>query len=328
MRFVTNLLLPRPHRVVATALAASLSLMPIANAQSPVAQDRLVEPATAVAAATAGGAPSSAPATIRFRLQAAAVGDTVDQRLAVELALATKITQSGQVAHESTNEMRRQQQRTIEVLEIADGRAAKARVAFALSRRQSPENADPNKLMTQPIEGKSYLMARDGEQLTVTDLAGAIPPMDQFKLVAESLENVGKPNPLATLLVNRRVAVGELIRVPRDMVQPLLGLDDPLGTVHRFELTLARIEPPAADRPTELAVFATTIEVRPNDVSPLTINLAGEMAIEIGSCRLTSVNLSGPVQLSSIERTAGGIFQFSAGGELKLAIRSEYGSVK
>ena len=243
----------------------------------------------------------------------------------MQLALTTKITQSGQTAHESTNEMRRQQHRVIEVLEAVEGRATKVQATFPVSRRQSPENANPDELVTQLIEGKTYFMQRSGEQLTITDAEGSIPPQEEFKLVAESLENVGKPNPLALLLVDRHVAVGQRILVPRDMVQQLLGFDDPVGTVRRFELTLTRLEPVDEKHPAERAVFQTKIDIVPNDASPLTITLEGEMVVETETCRLASVRLTGPVQLSSIERTAGGIFQYSAGGELNLAIRSEYG---
>jgi hypothetical protein len=261
---------------------------------------------------------------VRFRHQPTQVGDRVVQRLGVHLALATKITQSGQTAHESTNEMRRQQQRTIEVLEVAEGRATRARASFQVSRRQAPEYANPNELIVQPIEGKAYLVSREEDRLTITDEEGHLPSAEEYKLVAESLENVGKPNPLAALLVDRKIAIGQRILVPRDTVQSLLGFDDPLGTVHRFELTLNRVEPAGEKRASMTAVFVTAIEVLPNDESPLRITLNGEMAIETETCRMAAVNLSGPVQLSSIERTAGGIFQFSAGGELKLAIRSQY----
>jgi hypothetical protein len=244
------------------------------------------------------------------------------------LALATKITQSGQIAHESTNEMRRQQQRVIEVRDANGGRAVKVQATFPLSRRQSPENPNAGELAVQPIEGKSYLMHRDGEKLTITDLDGHIPPQDEYKLVAESLENVGKPNPLAVLLVDRHVVVGQRMLVPREMVQQLLGFDDPVGAVRRFELTLTHLEAPTKENPAERAVFQTGIEIVPNDASPLTISLKGEMIVETQSCRLTSVELAGPVSLSSIERTAGGIFQYSAGGELQMAIRSQYGAIK
>ncbi len=304
-----------------TRLAAIIALTStslIASAQSTISIDASVEPAAA-----------SAPAgkVISFRQHATAPGDRVTQRLGVQLALTTKITQSGQTAHESTNEMRRQQHRVIEVLEASEGRATKVRATFQVSRRQSPENAYPDELAVQPIEGKTYIMHRDGEQVTLTDAEGSIPAQEEFNLVAESLENVGKPNPLAVLLVERHVAVGQRMLVPRDMVQQLLGFDDPVGTVRRFELTLTRVDPADEKHPADRAVFQTKIEIVPNDASPLTITLAGEMVVETETCRLASVQLTGPVQLSSIERTAGGIFQYSAGGELNLAIRSQYGSL-
>jgi hypothetical protein len=298
------------------ALIALTSTPLVAGAQSTIAIDASVEPAAA-----------SAPAgkVVRFHQQPTAVGDKVTQRLGVQLSLTTKITQSGQTAHESTNEMRRQQHRVIEVLKASEGRAIRVRATFPVSRRQSPENANPDELAVQPIEGKTYVMHRDGEQMKLTDAEGSIPPQEEFKLVAESLENVGKPNPLAVLLVERHVAVGQRMLVPRDMVQQLLGFDDPVGTVRRFELTLTRVEPADEKHPAERAVFQTKIDIVPNDASPLSITLEGEMVVETETCRLASVQLTGPVQLSSIERTAGGIFQYSAGGELNLAIRSEYG---
>jgi hypothetical protein len=293
----------------------------VARAQSTIAIDESVEPAAAsnLAAAPAAGK------VVRFYQQPTAVGDRVDQRLGVHLSLTTKITQSGQTAHESSNEMRRQQHRMLEVLEAAGGQAIKARASFPVSRRQSPEHANPDELAVQPIEGKTYFMRREGEKILVTDQDGHIPPLEEYKLVTESLENVGKPNPLAVLLVDRHVAVGQRILVPRDLVQQLLGFDDPVGTVRRFELTLVRVDAADEDNPAERAVFQSGIEIVPNDASPLTISLQGEMVVETQTCRLASVELRGPVSLSSIERTSGGIFQYSAGGELQLGIRSQYG---
>jgi hypothetical protein len=287
-----------------------------ARAQTNAEQDPSVQPAAAVNTVTGQ--------IVRFRQRPTVTGDRVEQQLGVQLGLTTKIIQSGQVAHESASAMRRQQQRVIEVLEAVDGRAIKAKASFPRSRRQSPENANPDELSVQPIEGKSYLMHREGDKLHVTDLDGHIPPLEEYKLVAESLENVGKPNPLAVLLVDRHVQVGQRILVPRDMVQQLLGFDDPIGAVRRFELTLVRVDAADEKHADERAVFQTGIEIVPNESSPLTFSLKGEMVIETETCRLTSVQLAGPVSLSSIERTAGGIFQYTAGGELRMAIRSAY----
>jgi hypothetical protein len=290
--------------------------------------DSAVEPATAIEPRSGAGSITPA-ARVRFEQQATQVGDRVVQRIGAELTVAMKIVQSGQVAHESTTHMRRQQQRTIDVLEVAEGRVAKARVSFQASRRQSPENADPNDYSAQLIEGKTYLMHRTAERLNVTDAAGLIPPLEEYKLVMESLESVGKPNPLAELLAGRTLAVGEHLHVPREMARTVLGLGDQLGTVRRFELSLARLDDAKPRKPAEAApqtaVFKAHIEVAPNDVSPLSVTLGGELAIEPASCRLLSIDLAGPVTMSSIERTAGGIFQYTAGGELRMAMRSQFG---
>lgn len=291
-------------RILLTVSIASLSLSAIAQ--------------------TSPTAPDAPPQVVRFRQTAPAAGDRVTQTLDVDLGLTTKITQSGQTAHESSNRMRRQQERVIEVVEVAEGRATKARATFNVSRRQTPESSKPEELVTQPIEGKTYLMSREGDRVVVTDESGATPPEEESRLAAESLENVGKPNPFAALLVDRPITVGQRILVPRDVVQSLLGFDGPIGSVHRFELTLLRVEPATAEHPSPVGVFQATIEVKPNDDSPLSITLNGEMSVETDTCRLVTVEMKGPVQLSSIERTAGGIFQFSAGGELNLAIRSDY----
>lgn len=300
-------------RTLLTVSIATLSLTAFAETPKPPVE-------------TSPAVPPANAQVVRFRQTPAVAGDQVTQSLDVDLGLTTKITQSGQTAHESSNRMRRQQERLIEVLEVSEGRATKARATFKVSRRQQPESAKPEELLTQPIEGKTYVMTREGDRVVVTDLAGATPPEEEVRLAAESLENVGKPNPFAVLLVDRPVAVGQRILVPRDVVQSLLGFDGPIGSVHRFELTLLRVDPATAERKSPAGVFQATIEVRPNEQSPLSITLNGEVSVETDTCRLLTVEMKGPVQLSSIERTAGGIFQFSAGGELNLAIRSDYGT--
>jgi hypothetical protein len=213
-----------------------------ASARAQDATPPLVLPASASVPTTPAAAPLG-PA-VRFEQQETHVGDRAVQRLGLHLALTTKIVQSGQVAHESSADLRRQQQRTIDVLAVAEGRAVNAKATFDLSRRQSPDQPALAELKPLPIEGKSYLMSRDGDKLTVTDLEGRIPPLDEYKLVAESLESVGQPNPLAVVLAGRELRVGQRVFVPRDMAQALLGFGSPeLARIHRFELTLNRLAP-------------------------------------------------------------------------------------
>lgn len=283
-----------------------------------------VQPATAQAPVADGAALPAA--TVHFTAAPTQVGDRVVQRLGLQMAVTTKIVQSGQVANESSTQLRRQQQRTIDVLEVAEGRATKARASFEVCRRQLPDNPDPTKLTPQPIEGKSYLIVRKGDELNVTDAEGRMPPLEEYTLVAEALDGVGKPNPLTTLLDGRDVAVGQPWLVPREIAQSLLGLGSPeLAEVHRFELTLVRVAAPADGMGSNLAVFRAAIVMKPATEEGLAIDLNGELAVEPTTCRLAAVDLAGPVHATTIERTRLGMFQHSASGELRAAIRSQFG---
>lgn len=302
--------------VAACAVVFSAAALPHRSAA-----DQSVRPATAtetVSPSTVVGA-----ATVRFEAAPARVGDRVVQRLGSQLELTTRIVQSGQVAHESSSRLRRQQQRTIDVLEVAEGRAVRARASFEIARRQSPEEPDPNALTPQPIEGKTYVATRRGDELTVTDLDGKIPPLNEFTLAVESLDGVGRPNPLATVLAGRELVVGQTVAVPQELAQALLGVSAPeLAHVSQFELTLDRLAPVADGPPA--AVFRAVIAVTPEGEDAMGVNLRGEMVVDPTTCRLTSVDLAGPVQVSSLERTPLGSYHTTLSGELQLAIRAQF----
>jgi hypothetical protein len=284
-----------------------------------------VQPAAASAPAESA-TPPVGPA-VHFEQVETRVGDRAVQRFGMQLAITTKIVQSGQVAHESTDELRRQQQRTIDVLAVSGGRAVKAKATFDVSKQQTPDQPKPE-LAKLPIEGKSYLMARDGDKLTVTDLDGHMPPLDEYKLASESLASVGQPNPLAAILAGREVRIGQRVFVPREMAQSLLGFGSPeLAVIQRFELTLNRVAP-IEEGGAPVAVFAFVIDVQPEKANEYAIHLSGEMAVEPATCRLASVDLAGPVNVSTVEHTGMGSYQYTMTGQLRLATRSQFDAAK
>jgi hypothetical protein len=313
----------RAVRVDGIVLAMGIALLAPprdARAQQPPAT--AVQPAAASAPAEQPPAELSGP-PIQFEQVETQVGDRAVQRFGMHLAITTKIVQSGQVAHESSADLRRQQQRTIDVLAVAGGRAVKARATFDVSRRQTPDDAKPQ-LAPLPIEGKSYLMSREGDKLTVTDLDGKMPPLEEFKLVSESLASVGQPNPLAAILAGRAMRVGQRVFVPREMAQALLGFGSPeLAEVQRFELTLHRLAS-LEQGGAPVAVFAVAIDVQPEQAGEYAIRLNGEMAVEPATCRLASLDLAGPVQVSTVERTGMGSYEYTMNGQLRVATRTQF----
>jgi len=256
---------------------------------------------------------------ISFSQQPTYVGDRVVQRVGLELGIETKITQSGQIAHESNTQMRRRQERKVEVLEVHEGRVLRAKVSFPLSRAMSPEGPDPEQEEIQPVEGNSYLVTRiDDERLKVTDMNGSLPTRDEFELVVQSAATLGLPNPLAEFLLRRSIRVGEKLRVPQSLAREILGFDQ-LGEVKSFTLDLREIRE-VDDK--QCAVFAANIEAEGDESSPLRINVDGEVVIEIATCRTVAASLTGPMTMHAAEEE----FEYQADGSILVAIQARYGS--
>lgn len=311
--------------LVATACPSAACFAQSSNSAQGSFRDAAVQPATAgPAPRTTSREARNFVSSVRFAQRPTAVGDRVVQTLHVEMELTTRIVQSGQTAHEGAEKMLRQQRRSVEVTGVRQGRLHTAKVNFAVARNRLAGAAEDDSPQPQPVEGKQYIVQREGDKLLVTDPHGEIPPQDQFEIVAESLSSLGKPSPLAKLLAGRTIAVGEKLLVPREIAAEMLGLSSEMGEIRRFELTLLRVAP-ASDAPSEtIADFLAKIETVARTSSRLTATIAGRLRIEASSCRTVSAQLAGPVNMTSIERTPLGIYQYNAHGGIRVSVESEY----
>ncbi|TWU30062.1 hypothetical protein [Bythopirellula polymerisocia] len=255
---------------------------------------------------------------ITFSQQPTRVGDRVVQRVGMELELRTVIEQAGQVASDSKTAMRSRQEREIEVLEVTGGQALRAKVFYPLARQMSPENPQPDQESAQVVEGKSYMIVRDQDQLIITDSAGAIPTREEFEVVLKSMENFGKPNPLAEFLLARQIQIGDTLNVPLEIAADMMGFSK-MGDVRKFELRLDELR--TADG-RECAVFTARIATAGNSEAPLHVVATGSVAIEIATSRTIEATLKGPVTMALTENGIG----YRSSGELLMAVHSYYPS--
>ncbi len=210
---------------------------------------------------------------------------------------------------------------------MVDGSVRRAHVTYPLSRITqphaiSPKNDQPDQEVVQAVETKSYLVTRQGERLLVTDVDGAIPPQEEYEIVVTSLQNFGLPNPLINFLLGQTVSVGERLQLPQEIAEQLMGLGDQFGKVEQFELVLKSIE--AIDGQ-PCAVFGATIEAVGEQANPIKLRAFGQIVIQTETCRTVRAELSGPLTLSTVEHTPEGSFQYSARGNMHVAVRSQYG---
>ncbi len=261
--------------------------------------------------------PSSSAQVVRFSQQPTEVGSRVLQQVSVDLELNSTIIQSGQIANQSTTSIRRRQERLIEALEVAQGGVRRAKVSFPLSRIKSPVDSDPKTEVTQTVEGKSYLVTRNGQQLLITDTDGVLPPREQYEIVLSSIQTLGLPNPLAHFLTSRTIRLGDRLQLPKEVANRLMGFGDQLGQVQRFELELKELRQIDGQN---CALFDTNFNIVEGSDAPTTIDVQGQVIIETATCRTIAASFSGPLKMKAFDANN----QYTAEGSLQVAIRSRY----
>lgn len=274
----------------------------------------------------------TAPRSIRFARRPPQIGDQIEQSLALELRLGTTVRQGDQLTDETASAMRREQRRLVTTSEVQGDRATAVRVRYvsahtktASGRHKSDLDDLPMATARQPVEGKVYDCRRDGEQLVITDSEGNIPPLEEFRIVSESMEALGRPNPLAEFLVGRTVTVGGQVEVPRDVAERLLGLGDQLGQVTRFVLTLDDVR--SLDG-TPCAVFNASIEAASSDSSQMRMQLTGPLVIQVATCRAVQADFLGPIGMVETRGSLNHTCQIAATGRMVVRIASTYRDVQ
>lgn len=263
--------------------------------------------------------------SVTFRQEPAEVGDRVAQIINTSLDLTTSIKQADQLANQSTNAVKRNQNRFIEVMETDNGRIRQAHVSFPVSKISSSESQNPEEEITQAVEGKSYLVTRQDKKLLVVDYEGNIPPLNEYEVVVTSLQTLGLPSPLAKFLLGRTIQVGERLEVPPAVAAEMMGFDANVGQVQNFEFLLQEIRL-VDEQP--CAVFKATIVASGDKAEPIQMRVEGEVVIQTETCRTISAKLNGPLTLTTHEQTSQGNFEYSANGQMQVAIRSHYGHAK
>jgi hypothetical protein len=301
--------------VCVAALTLNAVAVSYADAQSiaPASYDRVANVA------------ADAP-TVQFSRRAPQVGDQLQQVLSVGLNLNTMVRQDQQVLEKSKTSIRREQTRVVTATHVHDGVTMAVSVRYAAATRElatgpaDGEFGDPQR-KPQPVEGKVYRVARDGEALVITAEDGSVPPLDEYEIIALNMESLGRPNPLADFLAGKTLAIGQQISLPAEVAEKLMGLGGELGEVTRFDLTLKSV---ATVGERKCAVFQSNIEAVSNDSSQMRLAVEGPLAIEIDTCRTVDATFAGPIGMSETRGSLSATYQLTGTGRMSIHIATKY----
>lgn len=305
---------------VATALATVLACLTSVGQQPP---DSPVQPATFTRPASHTSAQN-----VRFSRQPTRVGDEIEQNLGLELRLTMTMRQGNEMIGTSQTTVRTNQKRVLTTTEVADGRSVAIRLQYPVATKQEliaeGNDAKQTTLAPQPVQGKTYFCRRDsGEkgELIVTDEAGNRPPTDEYEIVAQQMQTVGRSNPLAEFLAGRTIAIGEKVELPSAVASQIFNLGDKIGKVSRFTLTLKKIQ---SESGVTFAVFQADVEAIANAARQMRLEVEGPLVIDVATCRAKQVSLVGPIGMSETRGSYSTAFQAIGTGKLQMSIASTY----
>ena len=267
--------------------------------------------------------------TVTFGRRSPRVGDRVEQAIALEMRLTTSLRQGNQILEKKHMTMRSQQRRVVTTTNVNQARADAVEVKYLKATKQI-DAAEPVQPAadapgaSQPVEGKTYRCRREGGEdgkLVVTDAAGHLPPTDEYEIVAQNMDMVGRSNPLAEFLAGRTLAAGQTVTLPNDVAGRLFNLEKRYGEVERFDLTLEKL--PAQDG-AACAVFLARVEAASNDSSQMRLDVEGPLVVEVATCRVVRMSLSGPMGLSETRGSYSMAQQLLGMGQLKMSLASAY----
>jgi hypothetical protein len=279
--------------------------------------------------------PNARAQTVTFGQLDATIGDQIEQRLSLAMKLATTVRQGNQIVERSHTAVRTDQRRTVTTTAVEAGRTMAVKVRFDEATRTlsaEPENADlsansrisPQQESTtpQPVQGKTYLCRRESGvagKLIITDESGALPNKDELEIVSQSMEMVGRANPLAEFLNGRTIAVGETVELPKEVADRVFNLSEKFGKVSRFDLTLEKLM-----AGNSRAVFLARVDAGSNDASQMRLQVEGPIVVDIASCRAAQTSLVGPIGMSETRGSYSTSYQVIGAGRLQMSIESHY----
>lgn len=265
--------------------------------------------------------PSIQAQTVVFHRRSAEVGEATRHDLRCDLSLNLSIQQSGQIVQQQEQSLVRSQQRELKITRTSNGLPVEAQVHYresSVSLQLPEQEAAP---APQPVSGKTYRVIRQGAELLITYPDGTSPAEGELQLVQQNLQTFGLPNPIAKFFDGRKVSVGETLELPADLAEELLGFAQTADNVNQFRMTLQQIRPARAPAPS-MAIFA--LEMRADDAADtgVSLQLNGQLAMEIETCRAVGINLRGPVKAIERHGPAEAQYEVHTDGNIQVAIRA------
>lgn len=268
--------------------------------------------------AVPGGA--TAAETCKFRFVPPRVNDIACLELDFLIDLKLSVTHADGELFRSQKSVERQQTRWTAVMAMEHDVVTAVAVRFDRANETQINGNKPAPPADEPVAGKTYQVTRRGDKLVVTDMAGKKPPQAELDYLTKTMDAVGRPNALGRYLHGRELTVGKPIDVPAEVVSEIFGFRDAIGEVASLSLTLTQVHRTSSG---VFAILDTKMSAHSPEEPKLQMRIAGQMQVEVDTCRLVGFMWEGPVSLSESRGAGRQAMKLQGDGTLAVEMRAK-----
>ncbi len=256
-----------------------------------------------------------------FHHQIPQVGQQWVQSVHMKIKARSRIKYPGHQQREVFQLDQRRQNRHLTVLGVQPQSIPRVEVTFESALHHTSEDWDAEpRWESQAVHGKTYRVSRENGRLVVTNPQGTAPSSDELEMVQQSMQWVGRGNPIAQFLHGRTVEVGQTLHLPAELARELLGTDTPLNKAQKMPMTLLEVR---EIHGALCGIFEAVLENTSQLGVRTSTHMRGKFAVELDTCRLVSTAFQGPVTYRLSRSIGGENYVVETAGSLQVATKAQ-----
>lgn len=203
------------------------------------------------------------------------------------------------------------------VLDAARGRASRVRITYDVARQASSSNGAAEEEAASPIQGRTYLVAREGGSLVVADPDGKPVAGPEADAVRGRNGGLGEADPFQDALAGMDFPAGERVVLPDAVARGVLDVYEEDAGVSEFALVRTGSR---SEDGREIALFDASVRMTMRDPGGfgLDIALIGSVEVFADDVRYGTIRMAGPVTVRGEAGQDGMTIRVEGGGSARL----------
>lgn len=258
---------------------------------------------------------------IRFSCKPMAEGTTRIETQDSHTVMNIVINIQGQVAYELEQKQSQTRKKEETVLKTTKDNVSKVQVLYAEAMNKQGNSITGEQLQIDVVKGKTYIVECKEGELLVTGPQGEKIDDNEFSLVKEDYQRLGKPEPVAQFFHGKTLAIGQKVMVPEEAAVELFRGQQENLRVEEFSFIFRET---SKQGKMPCGVFDTVLKMAgDSDGIAIAVDLKGTTTVR-EDCRVISLDLKGMSTIHGEHESEDGKMEMAGKGEVVINLSNLY----